>query len=201
MQKVNLYNGLLLPKPEQLPIQNLWLAIAAGVVIALGMWFMQWSNIGEVRKQHQTLISQKDKLKGQIGELESIIPSEAEKNKALNKIKKMQKQLKHQEQTSQLIAVLNKKQTAGYFGVMEDLSQLKKTKYWFTRIVLNSDQLSLEGKTYESASVANMINQLQNMPRTKKINFSKVIIEREKSQDRAASFYLFADSKGVVDEN
>jgi Tfp pilus assembly protein PilN len=195
MQKINLYNGQLIPKPEELPIQTLWLAAGVGVLLSFVLWYLAWSDVRKISQQHQTVFAQQQKLKNQITQLQSIIPSVEEKISAENKIKKLQKQLQFQEQTSQLITRLNSKQTAGYFGVLSNLSDLKKEKYWFTRILLNSDQLSLEGKTYESSAVANMVSQLQQLPNTNKVNFSKVIIEREKSKDRAANFYLYAKNE------
>jgi len=192
MQQVNLYNGSLLPIPEKLPIKNLWIAIIIGFSLSAILWFVQWNGINGVRKQHQTLLSQQQKLQKQLLQLQQIIPTVEEKIIAENKIKKLQKQLQFQEKTAQLITALNQKQTAGYFGVLTNLSQLDKKNYWFTRIFLNTDHLSLEGKTFESAAVANMVSQLQLLPNTQNINFSKVIIEREKAKDRAANFYLYA---------
>ena len=200
MQQVNLYNGLLIPKPEELPIQTLWFAASAGVVLSSILWFVTWNGVKEIRQQHETAFIQKEKLKNQIVQLQAIIPTIEEKINAENKIKRLQKQLQYQQQTSQLINQLNSKQTAGYFGVLSDLSDLKKKKYWFTRILINSDQLSLEGKTFESSAVAKMVSELQNLPNTKKINFRKVIIEREKSKDRAANFYLYATGEEIGNE-
>ncbi len=195
MQTVNLYNGMLLPKPEELPIQNLLLSTMAGILIAAIFWFVNWNGIEQVRTQHQVLFEQKEKLKEQVEQLQEIIPSVEEKIRAENKISKMQRQLQFQQQTARLITQLNQKQTAGYFGVLSNLAELNKKSYWFTRIMLNSDQLNLEGKTFESAAVANMVTQLQQLPNTKNVNFSKVIIEREKSRDRAASFFLYAKDR------
>ena len=200
MQKVNLYNGKLIPKPEQLPLQSLWFATTAGVALSLILWFMTWNGVKQIRQQYQSVFEQKEKLKNQITQLQSIIPTLEEKINAESKIKRLQKQLQFQQQTSQLISRLNSNQTAGYFGVLSNLADLKKKNYWFTRILLNSDQLSLEGKTFESAAVAKMVSELQLLPNTQNINFSKVVIEREKSKDRAANFYLYATDEEMGNE-
>ncbi len=201
MQKVNLYNGALLPKPEALPLATLWMAVAAAIVLTMIMWFMQWSDVNEVQQRLEKLTQQKNQMQQQLTDLQAIVLSAEEKVIAERKIKKLQQQLQQQQQTSELIAELNKKQSNGYSGVMEDLANVNKKHLWLTRIRLDADQLSLEGKTFESATVANMVNQLQELPNTNKINFRKVVIERKSAKDRTASFYLYADSEGASHDN
>ena len=196
-QKVNLYQGQLLPTPEVLPINTLAYAAIGGIVLSFILWFMQWNGLNKVKTLAQTQQNQQQKMLSQLSKLQALIPTADVEARATASIQKLQNQLQQRQQTSELIKQLNETQGKGFSAIFKDLSQVKNKDLWLTRIFIKNHNINLEGKTLESSSVANMVIQLQKFPNTGDVKFKEVNIERKKVQDKVATFYLYSDAEAV----
>ncbi len=197
MQQVNLYRGQLLPVPESLPIQNLVIATLAGLILSAGLWLTQWSSLNSLKNVALKQQQQQQQMADQLKELQALIPTADIEARATASIQKLQNQLQQRKQTSELIKSLNETKGKGFSAIFKDLTQVKNKDLWLTRIFIKDHNINLEGKTFESASVANMVVQLQRLPHTSSIKLKEVSIKRKRAQDKIASFYLYSDAEAV----
>lgn len=197
MQRINLYRGQLLPEPEVLPLSSINISIIAGILLSALIWFLSWQQHNHVLKQQQTQLNQMSHLQKQLKEFQALIPTADVEARAMASINRLQNELQQRMQLSRLIDIINEKNSQGFSDIFHDLAQIKNKDLWFTRILVKANQINLEGKTLESASVANMVIQLQGMKHTSSIKFKEVNISRKKARDKIADFILYSDPEGV----
>jgi len=193
MQQVNLYRGALLPKPEVLPLSAINLSIALGLFISVIVWFVSWNTQNTLQHQYSKQISQINRLSSQLEQLQNMIPAADVEAKAIASINNLQNQLIRRQKIAALINEMNENNGKGFSPIFNDLSQISNKDLWFTRIFVKSNQINLEGETLESASVANMVLQLQSFNNTSGVKFKTVSIAREKKHHNISKFILYSN--------
>jgi len=195
VQSVNLYHGVLLPKPEKFPSWYLAVVLLLGVVGSAVWMFSSWQKHNDVQIQADSLKHTESQIAHTISLMKEQIPTAEQEAQLRAVILRLQKQYQDSQAITELVNYLESHAAADFSGILEDFSTLTDDDFWFTRIQVNQNGLELSGKTYHSAKIAKMVSQLQLLPHTKQAKFGQLTIERDGAgatavNNSAASFHL-----------